>query len=153
MKNINSMSDAAQLLTRILRFLEIRPRSEYEVRTRLSRYGSTDEQTTAIINKLHSLKFLDDQTFVRYLVDSRRSQGRSTRIIASELARHGIPREQIVSSLGGIAQDRATLKKLVVRKSHLPREKLLTYLARRGFAWDLIREALSGYNDSINRNS
>lgn len=147
------MLDAGELFTRILRFLEIRPRSEHEVRLRLSRYGASDEQIFAVISKLYSLHFLDDQAFAHYVVDSRRLQGRSTRHIQSELSRQGIAKDIISQVLIGTDADRESLQKLIEKKSHLPREKLIAFLARRGFAWDLIKQALVEYNKDINRNS
>lgn len=143
---LEDKSTVEKLTSKILNFLSYRPRSQTEVVRRLQHYKATLEQVTAVLDFLRPLGYLDDESFAEYLVDSRRSQGRSTRHIQSELSRLGIDKDTISSILTDPTADRQSLQELIEKKSHLPREKLISYLARRGFSWELVKQALVEYN-------
>lgn len=130
------------LFTKILRFLAPRPRSTSEIKSRLTRYGATPEQVVAIIHKLTGLHYLDDASFATYLVNSRRSQGRSLRHIEHELAHFGIAKEDSATALLHALQDSSVIPKLIQEKARLSRVELTRYLARRGFSWSDIKAAL-----------
>lgn len=140
-------STKEKLLSKILNFISYRPRSQKEIRDRLKKYKATSEQIEDIVNKITKLGVLNEQEFAKYLVESRRAQGRSSRHIKSELKSQGIDKEVSEDSLVNGSNDRATVRELIKRKSHLEKEKLIAYLARRGFPWELVREALSEYNE------
>jgi len=140
-------------LARILNFLAVRPRSQVEIQKRLIRYNVSPEEQAVILTRLSSMRLLDDLSFAKYLIESRRSQGRSTRHISYELTLHGFAREQINSLLRKGPSEKETLKRVIEQKTHLPRLKLLSYLARRGYPLELVKEALTEYNKDINRNS
>lgn len=142
-EELRSLGNDEKLLAKILNFLSYRPRSRQEIRGRLQHYAASPEQLVALEHRLESLGYLDDRAFATWFIAGRRSTGRySTRHIGSELRSKGVDPELVKELLSDPAADREALRTLIAHKSALPREKLIGYLARRGFAYDLIKEAL-----------
>src|SRR5215213_11322312 len=74
-----------------LRFLEARPRSIAEVRTRLARKDFSPEAIDAAIARLAELELLDDAAFARYWVENRQAyRPRGAGALRDELRRKGI---------------------------------------------------------------
>ena len=108
-----------------------------------------------VINKLKEQKFLNDEEFVKWWIESRlRFKPRSLRLIKLELKQKGISDEIIESGIGnqelGIENDLEQAKKLVEKRIGRVKnlsnkeiyQKLGSYLARRGFDWDTIKHSI-----------
>src|SRR5215208_3659752 len=71
-------------------FLSYRPRSEREVRDRLKKREFPEPTIERVIERLKSLKLLDDDAFARYWVEQRQShRPRGGRLLSLELRRKG----------------------------------------------------------------
>ena len=68
---------------------------------------------------------------------------RSTRLLTSELIQKGIDRSTISQVLASFANNSQALTTLINKKSHLQEDKLISHLARRGFSYSEIKDALS----------
>lgn len=133
-------------------FVAYRPRSEHEVRRRLQGAGASEEMIEQIVAGLRAAGLLDDESFSRAWVDSRlRNAPRSRRMLAWELRRKGIDSATIDASLEAVndaeAAYRAALRRWPkvadTRPDWQRRRKLSEYLARNGFDYDIIEEAVA----------
>jgi regulatory protein len=138
---------------RALRFLSFRPRSEAEVRRNLAEARVAPGEIDAVIERLKRVGLVDDRAFVQYWLENRgQFSPRSARALQAELRRKGIPVEAIDEALQATRHDEgaAALQAALPRARRLadlePREfrqKLAAFLMRRGFDYQVTREAVS----------
>lgn len=132
-----------------LNFLSYRPRSRAEVSGRLQKRGASEEQIEAIVERLERAGFLDDEAFARYWVENReRFRPRGLRALRYELRNKGVRREIIEEAISDVdVSDGAyrAAEKKARRLSQADEQtfyrKLVAYLARRGFSYEVAREA------------
>jgi regulatory protein len=141
------LSADGKLRARALEWVLNRPRSIREFTQYMHRKKAEPELTEKLIAEFTSKGYLDEEKFASWLVELRVSSGKSNRAIAAELASKGIDRELSSSALEGEAgSEKQRLDKLVAQKSKLSRyadpQKLMRYLASKGFGYDLIKESL-----------
>lgn len=133
---------------------------------------NADETIEKIVNKLKELKFIDDVQFAKMWVRSRKST-RGKRRLALELQKKGIKKETIDELLNKKKEDKSdgdqslvtdhwsseemeideekTARELAEKRMRryvgLPpqkaRERLVRYLAGRGFGWETIKKTLA----------
>jgi regulatory protein len=135
-----------------LNFLAYRARSEQEVRDRLKRGSFSPEAIDATIARLNDWRYLDDEDFARRWVESRaRGKPRGQRLLQQELRQKGIDAEtskQVIAEADldeVAAATELTRKRLTTMKGEDPvaiRRKIGAYLARRGYGFDVVRQAL-----------
>lgn len=142
-----------EALKRALRFLAYCPRSEAEVRAKLSQVGFNEDVVAATLERLRSLKFLDDERFARDWARSKvEDRGYGPLRIKRELKKRGISVavvDQVIKEAFGRREgkDRARLllEKRYARKD-LSDPKILrravSYLQRRGYRDSVIAEVL-----------
>ncbi len=130
----------------VLRYVAMRPRSEWEVRDYFRRKGIDAEYGATIISRLRELRMLDDAQFARSWVANRRLlRATSKRRLRLELAQKHISENIIDEVLSEDEVDeRDTLRELVAKKqSRYPdRQKFMQYLARQGFSFSDISAVL-----------
>lgn len=143
--------DAFQVtLDRALRFLETRPRSEREVRTRLAQKGTSPELIDQVVGRLRELGMIDDRAFARFWMENRaRFSPRGGRLIKAELRQKGVAAEVVAEVDEGVDESAAigeVAPRLARRLGRLDRrtfrQKLWAQLARRGFDSDAIGPAI-----------
>ncbi|HVF53763.1 MAG TPA: regulatory protein RecX [Actinomycetota bacterium] len=137
------------------RLLSVRPRTEHELRIKLTVFGAEADVIEATIARLHELRLIDDVAFARQWVEERRGRkSRSTAALIAELGSKGIDRATAEEALSWaerhegpddltvateLASGRAS------RWSHLPVQeqgvKIYALLLRRGFEADIAKEA------------
>ena len=142
---LSSLSKDEKVFAKVINFLSYRPRSVREVTDRLYQYLGPDEQETkaALVKRLKKLGYLNDLEFARWFAQSRRAnRPRSLRQLSSELYAKGVSKEVISQVLGEEGDDREAIRKLIAKKSNLEPDKLVAYLARKGFSWEIIKEEL-----------
>lgn len=129
-----------------LNFLSYRPRSEDEVRRYLYRRKVPPNTSERVLARLRDGKLIDDQAFAQFWVENREAfSPRSGRALRSELRSKGIDDSTIASSISGDDSEaayRAAQKKvrsLASADRDAFRRKLLSFLQRRGFAYDTAR--------------
>lgn len=129
------------------RYLSYRPRSVDEVRRRLLKQEYPEAMVEDVLQRLLTLKLLDDAAFAKYWVEQRENfKPRSRMALQQELLQKGIARDVIETALADLdetAAARRAAEKKVSRWSHLPedefRKKMGGYLQRRGFHFGIIR--------------
>lgn len=142
------------LYAKLLNFLSYRPRSTKELRDRLYRYEVKDPaKQDSFIARLTTQGYLDDLAFARWFIASRNThRPRSVRQLTAELQKKGVSREIIAAASGDFAKEESTLRSLLGKKLGRPRvltlrerQQIYIYLARRGFAWDKLREVVKNW--------
>ena len=134
-------SDFGKLYQRTLEWVLLRPRSVRETRDYLRRKNA--EFSDQVLERLISRGYLDDRRFAEWWVENRFvKKGVSRKRLAMELMRKGVAREIIDEVLDG-RNDEEELKKMIARKRNkYDDEKLIAYLCRQGFSYDLVRKVM-----------
>lgn len=132
-----------------LKYLSYRPRSRAEVVTYLRRHGVPEGQIEAVAERLERASLLGDEAFARYWVENRerfRPRGRSA--LRYELRSKGISNEIIEQALDQVDASQSAYQAAGKKAQQLSRldrvtfaRKLVEYLVRRGFEYDVAREA------------
>lgn len=146
-----------------LRFLAPRPRSRAEVRRRLltprpsrdrdrgrERKVPDAEAVERVLDRLQEQGLLDDQQFAAFWVENRdRFSPRGVRAIAQELRQRGVSREMVEATAApeldeerALAAGRQRLRSVVGLDFTQFRARLGPFLLRRGFSYEVAREAV-----------
>ena len=138
-----------KLYNRALKYVAMRPRSVWEVEFYLKRKDSPAPLIEQITNKLRHFGYLDDTRFAEAFVRDRRLlRSSSVRKITLELRKKHVPSdiiEQVTKE--DETDERAMLREVITKKRRQSKYKddlkLMQYLARQGFSYSDIKEALS----------
>lgn len=140
-----------KLYNKVLRFLSYRPRSEKEIRDYSKKKSQETKIIEEIIKKLKKQGLVDDRAFATWWVEQRsRFRPKGRYLIRSELFKKGVKEEIISSSLFSEKEEidlakKAARKKIKSYKNLEPlemRDKMVAFLARRGFNWKIIKKAI-----------
>lgn len=144
------LSNDDKLYNRALNYVALRPRSLWEVEFYLKRKDSPPPLIEQITNKLLRLGLLDDKKFAEAFVHDRRLlRSASTRKLQLELRKKHIANDIIEKVLAEDETDeRNMLKDLIAKKRQQTKYKeddlrLMQYLARQGFGYGDIKDALN----------
>ena len=142
-----------EALRRAYKFLSYRPRSEAEVRAKLGRLGFPQKSVDTTLEKLRSLRLLNDEAFARGWARGR-AEGRSygPLRIERELRQKGVARpliSQVVKETFGREEGKERARGLVAKRfrgKDLGDRKILhramSFLQRRGYRSSVIAEVL-----------
>ncbi len=147
--SIQEQGDVETAYHKVLDYLSYRPRSRAEVATYLEKRGLLQEQIHAVAERLERAGLLDDVSFARFWVENReRFRPKGLRALRYELRLKGISHEIIEQALASVdvsASAYRSASKKARQVQHLDHRefhrKLVEYLARRGFDYDVAREA------------
>jgi regulatory protein len=145
-------------LRRAFKLLDYRPRSEAELRSRLSRSGFSPECTEPVLEKLRSLNLLNDGTFAREWARGKAERGYGPLRVEQELRQKGIAPSLIGDVLRETFDEdrgRTRAKALLERKFRgmdLADRRILRraagFLERRGYRdgdiTEILKEAAAG---------
>jgi len=140
--------DAEGSYNRALNYLSYRPRSRAEIETYLQRRGVSEGHIAAITSRLERAGFVDDAAFARFWVENReRFRPKGPRALRYELRSKGLADAEIEDALAAVdaaeSAYRAAGKKarqLSHRDEATFQRKLVEYLARRGFDYEVARQ-------------
>ncbi len=130
-----------------LQLIGHRPRTENEIRQRLSEKDFSAGQIDQTVDKLRNEDLIHDAKFAEMWVEDRNAfHPRSQRMIAYELKRKGIAQDLIENALRGTAEDSAlafqAANQYARRLTGLDwltfKKRLSSFLARRGFDYGTI---------------
>jgi regulatory protein len=147
-----AVDEIERAVTAALTFVSYRPRSEREVRDRLRLRDFSQPAIDQAVERMRGWKYLDDQAFARWWVENRgEHRPRGKRLLAGELRTKGVPSEVINEVIEEAEIDEFPAALEVARKrmgslSNLDRQaqerRLGSYLARRGYGWDVVGPVL-----------
>lgn len=131
-----------------LHYLSFRPRSECEIRRYLQRRGTDDPTIEHVLDRLRRAGLANDSEFVRFWVESREAhRPRSARALRAELRQKGVDDAEISQALDALDEEASALnaaRQVIKRLAHLDQEafhrRLLGYLQRRGFGYEISRK-------------
>lgn len=151
-----ALAEERSLLDLALRFLAVRPRSRREVRMRLlrprrNRTSAPPEVVDRVLARLEQQGLLDDKEFAAYWVEQReRFSPRAAYALGQELRQRGVARETAAEVADpdrdlerALAAARSRARTLRLDDYRAFREKLGSFLLRRGFSYGIAREVVS----------
>lgn len=103
-----------------------------------------DEFIDQIITDLINKKYLDDRNFTRFYLENRNAtKGSSVKKLKLELIKKGIDHQTIEEFLPELRNDTEEIQKIITKKAHkYTKEKLIQYLLRQGFDFELVRSVV-----------
>lgn len=144
-------------MKRCMDYLAYRPRSTSEIEQRLRELQVPETIAARVIDRLNELGYMDDERFALQWASSRhRSKGFGPRRLEMELMRKGISNELARKAVEEACPEEAVEEQLriqVGKALHRYRhevddqkktQKIIGFLARRGFEIGAIRDALRG---------
>lgn len=157
---LETESQFGKVYTRALEYCLMRPHSAKEVRDYLYRKtrdtrtktgemkkGIAPEITNRAFDRLVEKGYINDEKFARYWVENRNlTKGASKRKLQAELRSKGVGVPIIEHLLAGSPRtDEEELQKIIAKKRrrYPDEQKLMQYLARQGFDYDTIKQALA----------
>lgn len=129
-------------------------RSDREMRERLRRRKISKSVIQSTLARLLNEGLIDDARYSQQWVEFRaRTAPRGRALLAMELRRKGVKSEHIDSALAKVTDDNEQAQCMRLIESRLPRmekepdqerakRRLLSFLARRGFSYETIRQSL-----------
>ena len=149
----------ARFLSRALEYISRSPKTEFQIKRYLkelkfkkkdSWYKSSIEMDwegmfNEILSNFKELKYIDDESFARMFVQSRmRVKPRGKSVLISELISKGVSKDTAQMVCDEEVDDEYELLKKTFKKKYKERKfdtkdnKMVSYLYRKGFSWDLI---------------
>lgn len=161
---LETESQFGKVYARALEYCLMRPHSAKEVRDYLYRktrdtrtktgevrQGVATAITTRVFNRLVEKGYVNDENFTRYWVENRNlTKGVSQRKLSAELRAKGVDASIIDVNLRELGRDDSDeIQKIIAKKAkrYPDPQKLMQYLARQGFSYDDIKQALSSESE------
>lgn len=156
---LETESQFGKLYARALEYCLMRPHSAKEVRDYLYRKtrdtrtktgdikpGVSAEITARVFDRLVERGYVDDEKFALYWIENRNmTKGASQRKLTAELRAKGVMSD-IIEPLLRLSDrtDNDELQKVIAKKRrrYTDDQKFMQYLARQGFSYDDIKQAL-----------
>lgn len=131
-------------------YLSYRPRSESEIRERLQRRGFNGDSIEAVIAKLKEQGLVDDMAFAQFWKDNRQSfSPRSRWLTRLELRQKGVADDIIDQVVDAVDDADSAYRAALSKARNLPisdyqsfRRRLVEYLKRRGFGYEVINQTI-----------
>jgi len=139
-------------LEKVFKFLSYRQRSKKEILDYLKKKKLGEKEIELVVKRLEKLGLINDEEFARFFIQSRiveKPRGKS--LLIRELRQKGIEKETIDKILDEVKIPEVELaQKAIERKlknflklsEQDARAKITSFLARRGFSWDTIKEII-----------
>ncbi|HDP67871.1 MAG TPA: hypothetical protein ENN20_05140 [Candidatus Marinimicrobia bacterium] len=136
-----------------LKYLALRMRSDFELKSYLKRKGFPAVVVRRVLFYCHELRYLDDRKYAEMLVRDMCHINRYGRYkMVAQLRKRGISPEiirQVLSELIDESEQKRIALKLATKKlaslqnDEKSREKLYRYLKQRGFSYSVISDAVN----------
>ncbi len=157
--DLENESQFGKLYMRALEYSLMRPHSERELsdylyrKTRDTRTktgsikkGVSKALTERVYKRITERGYVNDEAFARFWIENRQlRKGISKRKLQAELAAKGVNRSIVDSLLSETERnDEDELQKIIEKKAgrYDDEQKLIAYLARQGFSYDDIKQAI-----------
>jgi regulatory protein len=139
----HSAKEIRDYLWRKTRTTKVKSRTTGEIR---DREGVSKEIADRVYERLLEKGYVDDERFTRYWLENRRVRtGASKRKLVNELRAKGVE-QRIIDALlpSSERNDTDEIDKIIAKKrAKYDDQKLMQYLARQGFDFDLIKEKIN----------
>jgi regulatory protein len=143
-------SEFGKLYQRTLEWVLMRPRSEKEVRDHLCKkiYEKKIDKSyiDVILERLKKKNYINDVRFAQYYVENRFvKKGISKKRLKMELMKKGVDAETIERVLDGRDDEEEILKIIAKKRAKYDDEKLIAYLCRQGFPYQLAQSLVANH--------
>ncbi len=168
LQNLRAASEFGKLYQRALEWVLTRPRSLWETRDYLRRRQLKRQQLNTkrareelkplpeiasttidlVIERLVQRGYVDDYKFATYYVENRfTKKGISKLRLSMELHKKGITEDVIAQVLADTNRNETDelTKMLLKKRNKYTDEKLIAYLVRQGFNYELVKEAVAKF--------
>jgi regulatory protein len=162
LSDLENESQFGKLYMRALEYSLMRPHSMYELRQYLYRKtrdtrtktgsikkGVSVALTERVFDRIIAKGYVNDEAFSRYWIENRQlRKGISQRKLQAELASKGVDRSIVESLLSETDRsDENEIIKIIEKKAkrYDDEQKLTAYLARQGFGYDDIKQAIDDF--------
>jgi regulatory protein len=148
LRELKKLSDDDKIYNRTLNYIALRPRSGWEIEFYLQIKKASPALVELILNKLSINGLIDDEKFAKAFVNDRRLlRPASRRKLTNELRKKHISNEIIEKAIGTEPEDEhIALREVITSKrrqtKYQDNQKLMQYLARQGFNYGDIKDAL-----------
>jgi regulatory protein len=155
---MQSADEVEKAFQSAVHFLSFRSRSEKEILQNLEKKGYSQSAIRQSISKLKDAGLVNDEEFACQWVEARvRSKPRSRRMMEYELRQKKVLDEQIHQAFKGIPDDLTLAFQAARKKMRLFsclekedfRKKMTSFLMRRGFQYDVIRQTLDQIREEM----
>jgi regulatory protein len=137
-----------KLYNQTLRYVAMRPRTDWEIEFYLERKSASPPLVESILNKLSNIGLIDDRKYAQAFINDRKLlRPASRRKITAELRKKRVA-DEIIQQVTSAEEldDQTALRAVIERKRRQTKyqddTKLMQYLARQGFGYDDIKSAL-----------
>jgi|TARA_B100000900_G_scaffold244629_1_gene208032 regulatory protein len=143
--------DSSELWNKSLDILSRREHSISELKTKLKKFDPTQSDLNDVIQRLIESNFLNDQRFAAAFIRSKSDSGYGPNYISQYLRKKGIESDQYDMFSLEIDWEEKCLTQFnkKSRNSKLDfkeKEKILRFLAYRGFSYEIIKNALKEFD-------
>ena len=149
-----SLQDCARrsaLREKTLELLTRKPQSRRELEGKLKEWEASETEAAALCDRMEELGYLNDAAYAATVVRHYSGKGFGEKKLRDELYRRGVPRDLWDGALEQSADPTDAIDAFVAKKlagkspDRKELEKVSAALARRGFSWGDIRDALNRY--------
>lgn len=147
LEKYHKASAYGKLYQRTLEWALTRPHSIKETKDYLYRKKAEKEDQEKILKTLQEKKYLNDEVFAKFYVENRFvKKGISRKRLQLELARKGVSKEIAEAAIASTDRtDEDEIKKIIAKKRNkYDDEKLIAYLTRQGFSYQLSKDLVLG---------
>lgn len=154
-EKIIKKAEFQKVYDKVIRFANLRPRSEKEINDWLRKYKVHKSIHKELFNRLKRLNMLNDKKFAQWWVEQRLSfRPRGKRALAAELWQKGIDRDLIKEVLDETKVDEEKIALNLLKKRNYKwkslnkleaRKKMSEFLARKGFNWEIIKRTIDAF--------
>lgn len=153
-ERLQSAARRGEWKSKAIELLMRKPQSRKELGRKLLEWEASQEEAEAICDRLEELGYLNEAEYAGRIVRHYAAKGFGERKIRDELYRRGVPRELWEDALAQIEDNSETIDAFLEKKlkgSHDPKDikKASDALARRGFRWPEISDALRRYGMEV----
>ena len=144
-----------QMRERALELLSRKPQSRRELTRKLNEWGAGPEEADAVCDRMEELGYLNEAAYAARIVEVYYARGFGEKKLRDELYRRGVPREEWDEALARVEDSTQAIDDFLQKKltgwtgDRKQLQKVTAALARRGFSWSDIRDALARYETGI----
>ena len=144
-----------QMRERALELLSRKPQSRRELTRKLNEWGAGPEEADAVCDRMEELGYLNEAAYAARIVEVYSARGFGEKKLRDELYRRGVPREEWDEALARVEDSTQAIDDFLHKKltgwtgDRKQLQKVTAALARRGFSWSDIRDALARYETGI----
>ena len=151
------LQDAARrsgLKAKAIELLMRKPQSRRELGRKLLEWEASQEEAEGICDRMEELGYLNEAEYAGRIVRHYAAKGFGERKLRDELYRRGVPRELWEEALAQVEDNSETIDAFLEKKLKGGRDpkdikKVSDALARRGFRWPEISDALRRYGMEV----